>query len=219
MGCVYSPSIAANRNVVCTDVSRWGMQTLSADRPGDNRNIAISKRLHRLFDLAGLPYKSPHKFRHGHTIFGLQHAKTMVDYQAVSTNLMHEDIRVTDSIYALLVSDEVKQRITGLTAAPVAPSTAGIWHAGICQHIFKRTTRGRLDGDCLVTAEIRKWPSNFLEGNFACLTVASCQRDSPGYALALHRSQRCAQSAAPYPACCGRAKIATGTHHRPNANT
>jgi hypothetical protein len=41
----------------------------------------------------------------------------MADYQAVSTNLMHEDIRVTDSIYARLTHDEVKQRIAGLTSS------------------------------------------------------------------------------------------------------
>lgn len=106
-------------------ISRWSMQTLSADRPGANRNLAISKRMHRLFDLAGLPYKSPHKFRHGHAVFGLQHAKTMADYQAVSTNLMHEDIRVTDSIYARLAYDEVKQRIAGLTASATTLSATG----------------------------------------------------------------------------------------------
>jgi integrase len=106
-------------------ISRWGVQTLSTDRPGANRNLAISKRLRRLFDLAGLPYKSPHKFRHGHAVFGLQHARTMADYQAVSTNLMHEDIRVTDSIYARLASDEVKQRIAGLTTSATARSIAG----------------------------------------------------------------------------------------------
>jgi hypothetical protein len=106
-------------------ISRWGVQTLSADRPGANRNLAISKRMHRHFDLAGLPYKSPHKFRHGHAVYGLQHAKTMADYQAVSTNLMHEDIRVTDSIYARLASDEVKQRIVGLTTSATARSIAG----------------------------------------------------------------------------------------------
>ena len=104
-------------------ISQWGVQTLSADRPGANRNLAISKRMHRLFDLAGLPYKSPHKFRHGHAVFGLQHARTMADYQAVSTNLMHQDIRVTDSIYARLAHDEVKQCIAGLTAA-VKPTKA-----------------------------------------------------------------------------------------------
>jgi hypothetical protein len=39
----------------------------------------------------------------------------MADYEAISMNLMHADIRVTDGIYALLTSDEVKQRVACLT--------------------------------------------------------------------------------------------------------
>ncbi len=96
-------------------ISHWGEQTLSSDPPGSNRNIAIVKRMHKLFAAAGLPYKSPHKFRHGHAIYALQHAKTMADYKAVSMNLMHADIRVTHGIYAPLLGEEVKQRIAGLT--------------------------------------------------------------------------------------------------------
>jgi len=96
-------------------ISQWGEQTLSADRPGANRNIAVSKRMRLLFRAAGVPYKSPHKFRHGHAVYALQHAKTMADYKAVSMNLMHDDIRVTDSIYAPLTTNEVQQRIAGLT--------------------------------------------------------------------------------------------------------
>ena len=96
-------------------ISRWGEQKLSCDAPGENRNIALAKRLRKLFSLAGLPYRSPHKFRHGHAVFALQHAKTMADYKAVSMNLMHNDIRVTDSIYAPLARDEVKDRIADLT--------------------------------------------------------------------------------------------------------
>jgi integrase len=101
-------------------ISQWGEQTLSADRPGANRNVAIAKRLRLLFARAGLAYKSPHKFRHGHAVYALQHAKTMADYKAVSMNLMHEDIRVTDSIYAPLAGHEVQQRIAGLTNSAVA---------------------------------------------------------------------------------------------------
>ena len=97
-------------------VGQLGEQQLSADPPGSNRHIAIAKRMKKLFDLAGLVYKSPHKFRHGHAVYALQHARTMADYKAVSMNLMHEDIRVTDGIYAPLVSDEVRQRVAGLTS-------------------------------------------------------------------------------------------------------
>jgi hypothetical protein len=40
----------------------------------------------------------------------------MADYKAVSLNLMHSDIKVTDSIYAAILSDEVKNRIGGLVS-------------------------------------------------------------------------------------------------------
>jgi integrase len=105
-------------------VHQWGEQSLSAEAPGANRNIAIAKRLRLLFEYAGVPYQSPHKFRHGHAVYALQHAKTMADYKAVSMNLMHADIRVTDGIYAPLAGQEVQQRIAGLTGpSGVKPHT------------------------------------------------------------------------------------------------
>jgi site-specific recombinase XerC len=96
-------------------ISRWGEQTLSANLPGKNRGQAIIKRMGKLFDAAGLPYMSPHKFRHGHAVYALQHSRDMVDYKAVSMNLMHADIRVTDAIYAPLAGDDVRQRVTNLS--------------------------------------------------------------------------------------------------------
>ncbi len=82
--------------------------------------------MRNVFKLADLPYKSPHKFRHGHAVYALQHAKTMADYKAVSMNLMHGDIRVTDGIYAPLAGDEVQQRIAGLTNSAVGPAGAQV---------------------------------------------------------------------------------------------
>ncbi len=96
--------------------SRWGSQTLVESEPGKNRHQALDKRLRRLFTLAGLPYKSAHKFRHGHAVYGLLKAQTMADYKAVSLNLMHNDIKITDSIYAPILSEEVKDRIARLTS-------------------------------------------------------------------------------------------------------
>ncbi len=104
-------------------VSRWGEQVLSADPPGANRSLAVVKRIRHLFTVAGLPYQSPHKFRHGHAVYALQHAKTMADYKAISMNLMHEDIRVTDGIYAPLAGNEVQHRIASLTNSSVARPT------------------------------------------------------------------------------------------------
>lgn len=105
-------------------ISQWGEQELSAGPPGKHRNINLARRMRKLFQTAGLPYRSPHKFRHGHAVYALRNADTMADYKAVSMNLMHSDIRVTDSIYAPLASNEVKQRIDGLTDRGAEKGTA-----------------------------------------------------------------------------------------------
>jgi len=97
---------------------RWGSQSLEESEPGKNRHQALDKRLRKLFVLASLPYKSAHKFRHGHAVYGLLKAQTMADYKAVSMNLMHHDIKITDSIYAPILSEEVKERIARLAAIP-----------------------------------------------------------------------------------------------------
>jgi integrase len=96
-------------------INQWGDQILSKRPAGSGRVTALGKRMRKLFATAGIPYKSPHKFRHGHAVFALQNAQTMADYKAVSMNLMHADIRVTDGIYALLAGEEVQRRIANLT--------------------------------------------------------------------------------------------------------
>lgn len=92
----------------------WGEQAFSQDPPGKNRHQALEKRLKKLFSLAGVPYKSAHKFRHGHAVFGLLHSQTMADFKAISVNLMHDSVTVTDTIYAQIMESEVKNRIQGL---------------------------------------------------------------------------------------------------------
>lgn len=89
-------------------ISHWGVQALSIGPPESNRNVALAKRLRLLFGAAGLPHKSPHKFRHDRAVFPLQHARTMVDYKAASMNLMHADISITDGICAGLAGGEVQ---------------------------------------------------------------------------------------------------------------
>ncbi|HEX9090995.1 MAG TPA: site-specific integrase [Anaerolineales bacterium] len=109
------PSTAPWYAPICT---HWGSQSLDESDPGKNRHQALDKRLRKLFNIAGLTYKSAHKFRHGHAVYGLLKAQTMADYKAISMNLMHNDIKITDSIYAPILSEEVKERIAGLTASP-----------------------------------------------------------------------------------------------------
>jgi integrase len=112
-------------------VSKWGQQKLSTNAPGDNRNVALAKRVRKLFAAAGLPYKSPHKFRHGHAVYGLLRARDMADYKAVSMNLMHATVDVTDGIYAPPSSDEVRRRITQMSERSSTPLPAGIEPAAL----------------------------------------------------------------------------------------
>jgi hypothetical protein len=62
----------------------------------------------------GLPYHSPHKFRHGHIHFGVNHAESVADFKAVSLNAMHCSMEITDQFYSVLNDSEVKDRIGAL---------------------------------------------------------------------------------------------------------
>ena len=48
------------------------------------------------------------------------HAQTMADYKAVSMNLMHDSIEITDSTYAPMLSSDVQDRIAGLSGRAVS---------------------------------------------------------------------------------------------------
>lgn len=85
----------------------WGEQTTKVLRPGKNRGRAVTKRLKLLNGLAGTPYKSPHKYRHGYAVYGLERCNTMTQYHNLSRNLMHSSIAITDQIY---ISFEVEER-------------------------------------------------------------------------------------------------------------
>jgi integrase len=122
--------------------SSWGEQEFSGQAPGRNRGEALYKRLKILFSRADLPFKGPHRFRHGHAVFGLLHARDMADYKAVSSNLMHADITITDEIYAPLLAKEVKGRITGLGKNPVGGLNAQL--EGLLQGFQKSELKAAL---------------------------------------------------------------------------
>lgn len=119
---VVRPKLPATAPWYAPVSARWGSQSLEGSEPGRNRHQALDKRLRKLFNLAGLTYKSAHKFRHGHAVYGLLKAQTMADYKAVSMNLMHDDIKITDSIYAPILSQEVQLRISRLGGQSIDPA-------------------------------------------------------------------------------------------------
>ena len=81
----------------------------------EHRKHGFSEDLRELCDLAGVEYKSAHKMRHGHAVYGLKHCETMEDFKSVSMNLMHSTVGITDGIYSKLVEDDVHNTILGLS--------------------------------------------------------------------------------------------------------
>jgi hypothetical protein len=62
----------------------------------------------------GLPYSSPHKFRHGHAVYALKLAKDIAELKAVSQNLMHANLSIINGVYGVLSELDVKRQIESL---------------------------------------------------------------------------------------------------------
>ena len=62
----------------------------------------------------GLPYHSPHKFRHGNANYSIKKGKGLEDFKAISQNLMHSNLSITDGIYGILSSQDVGDAIKNL---------------------------------------------------------------------------------------------------------
>lgn len=82
----------------------------------DTRTMLARKNLRDWLAKVGLPYHSPHKFRHGHVHYGQAHSKTQEDYKAVSQNVMHSTTGITDQFYSNIDDDMQKNRIDSMFA-------------------------------------------------------------------------------------------------------
>jgi integrase len=82
--------------------------------PGDHRMTSACKHLKAWLGKVGLKYHSPHKFRHGHIHYAMSHCKTIEEYKAVSLNVMHSSMEITDQFYSVLNDDQIHQRINKL---------------------------------------------------------------------------------------------------------
>ena len=81
---------------------------------GQHRNMKARKDLKEWLSRVRLPYHSPHKFRHGHAVYALKQAKDIQALKAVSQNLMHANLSVTDGVYGIHSDLDVKQQIAAL---------------------------------------------------------------------------------------------------------
>lgn len=82
---------------------------------GEHRSTLARRNIKEWMESNGLPYHSPHKFRHGHIQYGLANSKNIADYKAVSMNVMHSSMEITDAFYSNLNDSEIQNRISGLT--------------------------------------------------------------------------------------------------------
>ena len=76
------------------------------------------RALRELCERADLPYLSPHKFRHGHVMWARRHARDMDDLKAISQNVMHSSVTITDGVYGNFDGADVKNIIARLGQSP-----------------------------------------------------------------------------------------------------
>jgi len=81
---------------------------------GKHRSDLARKNIEAWFKNAGLPYHSPHKYRHGHIQYGQANAETIADYKAISLNVGHASMEITDQFYSNIKDREVQNRIRKL---------------------------------------------------------------------------------------------------------
>jgi site-specific recombinase XerD len=95
-------------------LSRDGMSLTCTTTAQLNRSEIIQNDLKRICAKACVTYLSPHKLRHGHVVYALKRAKTFADFKAVSQNVMHSSVTITDSIYGGLSGSDVQSIISSL---------------------------------------------------------------------------------------------------------
>jgi len=79
---------------------------------GVHRTTRARKDLRRWLGRVGLQYKSPHQFRHGHAVYAIKQAQNVGDLKAVSQNLMHANLSITDGVYGILSESDIAERIS-----------------------------------------------------------------------------------------------------------
>jgi integrase len=85
-----------------------------AKQAGEHRSSIATRDLKRWLSRVGLPYHSPHKFRHGNAVYSLKQARNVPELKAISQNLMHSNLNITDGVYGILSDSDTKSFIAKL---------------------------------------------------------------------------------------------------------
>ncbi|MBN2554607.1 MAG: hypothetical protein JXA97_01605 [Anaerolineales bacterium] len=88
----------------------------------DNRSVGVyrgnlaRRNLEDWMERVGLPYHSPHKFRHGHIQYLVMNAEDRGDLKAISENVMHESVEFTDRVYSRINDETVQSRLNRMVS-------------------------------------------------------------------------------------------------------
>lgn len=99
-----------------TTLARDGMTITATAQAYIGRKDSIEEDLRLICARAGVPYLSPHKLRHGHVVYAIKQARNMADLKAISQNVMHASVTITDQVYGKLLNDDVRDVIASLGA-------------------------------------------------------------------------------------------------------
>ena len=81
---------------------------------GEHRATLARRSIKQFVDNSKLPYHSPYKFRHGHIQYGLKYSKSIEDFKAISMNVMHSSMEITDEFYSNISYSELRNKIQSL---------------------------------------------------------------------------------------------------------
>jgi integrase len=111
----YAKTVSNNDGLWFAQISAdTGEIVPGASSSGEFRASIATRNLKQWLNKIGLPYHSPHKFRHGHAVYALKRAKDIVALKAVSQNLMHSNLSITDGVYGILSENDIKGQIAAL---------------------------------------------------------------------------------------------------------
>lgn len=78
------------------------------------RSKELRREMIRICENTEVSFLSAHKLRHGHAVFGIKNAQNIKELKAISQNMMHSSIIITDSIYGNLTGDDFTETISGI---------------------------------------------------------------------------------------------------------
>lgn len=107
-------------------LSDWSLSLTETKHAIKGRSCVISDDIRSLCFHAGVPYLSPHKFRHGHIVYAMRQARNMEELKAISQNVMHSSVTITDAVYGNLITNDVQDIIANLGTKKQDPDKAEI---------------------------------------------------------------------------------------------